>query len=345
MQKFPRLGLICRADTGGLGSQTHDFYRFMHPDKVMLMDIDLYTGYHSHYSKYEDCKDLTIIKNDAPNGDEINTWLNGLDVVFTIEAPYNHDLYAIARSKGIKTVCQYNYEWLAQHADSHLPKPDLFLAPSSWHMDSMSKFNVPVKYLHVPVDREKFPFKLHKKAKKFLHIAGHKTFGDRNGTAIVLEALPFIESDIEITIRSQDELPRPYTDHRLKIIYDDPEDNKDIYNGEDVLILPRRYGGLSLQLNEALSLGMVPIMTDCAPQNGFLKEDSLVQPTIFDSLDIKTRIDVISCKPDDLARQIDLLAGRDITKLSKYSDKLAHERDWKIMAPKYRQCLQSLFQA
>ena len=259
-----RLGLFgARADTGGLAAQTHDFYVHMKPHKTAVVVIDELTGYKSDTDKYVDA-DYLYCPQFEPTFDKLDSFLKDLDVVFCVETPYNHNLFSLARARGIKTVLQYNHEWLQHHQEPDLPKPDLFLAPSEWNRDKMPW---PTKYLHVPVDRQKFPFKQRTQAKKFLHIAGHRTFGDRNGTAILLDALPMITSDVEIVIRTQDDLPRPYTDHRLTIVREDVSDRRDLYNDEDVLILPRKYGGLSLQLNEALSLGMPAIMLGIPPQN------------------------------------------------------------------------------
>jgi len=332
-----RVALVARADTGGLASQTLDFYNWMKPHKTLVIDIEHLTHYPNDFSKFPGAQ---IAKGFEPSVEEMDRFLQDIDVVFTVECPYNHLLYTMARERGIKTVCQYNYEWLGHHPEPHLPKPDLFLAPSYWHINDMD-FGVPVKYLHVPIDREKFPFALHTRAKKFLHIAGHRTHGDRNGTDLVLESLPFIKSDIEIIMRTQD-APRPISDHRMTIIHDDPMDNKDLFDDADVLILPRRYGGLSLQLNEALSRGMPVIMLDIEPQNEFLPMEWLVEAQYGEKLMIKTKIDSYTCKPADLAKKIDWFAHLDITKHSRKANAIASDRDWNVMKYKYEELFREL---
>lgn len=328
-----RIGLLARGDTGGLAAQTEDFYRWMKPYKTLLIDYDVYTGYHTDYTKYPDA--MTVDRE--PSDDVLKQFLTGLDLVFTVETPYSPSLFSIARQMGVKSVLQYNYEWLQQHQDD-VPLPDLFLAPSEWNRDKMKW---PTKYLHVPVDREKFPFKAKREAQKFLHIAGHKTMGDRNGTAILLEALPYIQSQVEIVIRTQDDLPRPYTDSKLTIIKEDVSDRRDLYNDEDVLILPRKYGGLSLQLNEALSLGMPVIMPDIAPQNEFLPQWWLVKAMMKETTMIKTPVEVYECTPQDLAAKIDEFA-QDMGPTSYSADSTAKERDWKVMKPQYEDLFEEL---
>lgn len=333
-----KLGLIARADNGGLGAQTHDLYVHLKPDKTLVVDISHLTGYPNDFSRYPDG---VVAQGFEIQNSVIDSFLEGLDVIFTVECPYNHYLYAKARQMGVKTVEQYNFEWSAFHQHD-LPKPDLLLAPSTWRMKEMGKY-APVKYLHVPVDRQMFPFKAKHKAKKFLHIAGHRTFGDRNGTAILLEALPYIQSQVEIVIRTQDDLPRPYTDHRLTIIKEDVKDRKDLYNDEDVLILPRKYGGLSLQLNEALSLGMPAIMLNIAPQNEFLPKSWLVPAYLKETTMIKLPVDVYECTPEDLAKKIDEMAGwESLAGSSTAADIIIKERDWAVMRPRYKKMLRGL---
>src|ERR1017187_7448046 len=171
-----RKGIIVRGDTGGLAAQTGDFYKHMNWDKVMLVNIDVYTHQHTDELMYPGAY---IVRN-YPTTVEWNEWLTDLDLVFTVECPYDHELYRIARERGIKTVEQQNFEFQQFHQQPELPKPDLILSPSSWRQDEVTW--APVKYLHVPVDREKFPFKGKINAKTFIHIAGHRTFNDRNGT-------------------------------------------------------------------------------------------------------------------------------------------------------------------
>jgi hypothetical protein len=51
----------------------------------------------------------------------------------------------------------------------------------------------------------------------------------------------------------------------LEIHEENVADRWDLYNGAHALILPRRYGGLSLPCQEALQAGLTVLMTDCEP--------------------------------------------------------------------------------
>src|SRR5581483_7515404 len=51
---------------------------------------------------------------------------------------------------------------------------------------------------------------------------------------------------------------------------------EDIYKKGSVLVLPRKYGGNCLPMNEALSAGMPVIMSNISPQADFLPDKWLV---------------------------------------------------------------------
>jgi hypothetical protein len=46
-------------------------------------------------------------------------------------------------------------------------------------------------------------------------------------------------------------------DHRVKFDFGDPDDQAELYTDFDALILPQRYGGLCLPMNEALLSGLL----------------------------------------------------------------------------------------
>jgi glycosyltransferase involved in cell wall biosynthesis len=244
---------------------------------------------------------------------------------------------------GVKTVMQYNYEFLDYFLHPEWPKPDVLLAPSKWNMDKITDWGIDIKYLPVPVNRTVFPFREKNEAKTFLHVAGHSTYADRNGTQTVLDAIQYVKSDIKFMIRSQYNLPHFVSDYRVTVHTGDAPNYWELYNGEDVLLLPRKYGGLSLQLNEAMSTGMIPLMLDVVPQNEFLAPEMLIPATHVDTISPRTVIQVHSCTPQELATKIDEVAGYSedkIKELSNFSDKYATDIDWEKMTPIYLETLE-----
>jgi glycosyltransferase involved in cell wall biosynthesis len=95
---------------------------------------------------------------------------------------------------------------------------------------------------------------------KFLHVGGHKARGDRNGTETAIRASR--KAQIPLTVTTQDRVrmagrgvtqPRSVPDYWR------------LYDGHGVLVMPRRYGGLSLVVQEAMAAGLAVIMPDCSP--------------------------------------------------------------------------------
>jgi hypothetical protein len=103
----------------------------------------------------------------------------------------------------------------------------------------------------------------------FLHVAGHRAIGDRNGTDIFCDAVRFLRAPAKIRIIGQDGvLPIPTTLPPHVEVEFDPAgyvDRWDMYRGAHVLVMPRKYGGLSLPVMEATQAGLVTLMTDCEP--------------------------------------------------------------------------------
>lgn len=323
-----KIGAILRADNCGLGIESQEFVEHFKIEKVLIVDC----RYPLHIERF---KKPSIVRN-PPTGKEIREFLNGLDLVICFETPYNWSVFRTARELGVKSILRINYEWL----ENPLPdRPDLFISPSLWFYDRIPE---PKVYLPFPVNREKLPFKKRKIAKTFIHIAGNgKAVYDRNGTELFLQAIKFVRSEnVRFIIKCQrvyykwvfDEFKN---DDRVKIEVDDKKNYWEIWDDADVYVSPRRYGGQSLPLNEAMSLGIVPIMSDMSPQNKFLPKKLLIEPDEILPLKIKREIEIATIRPIRIAEKIDELAGQDISYYSELVGKIANEWSWKKLLPKY----------
>lgn len=325
----PKIGFIARCDNGGLGIESLEFYQHFKP-KTLVVLIGKYQQFPERFPNAK------VVKG-VPTDNDLEEFLKDIDILFCIETPYNWNTFTIARSKKIKTILRINYEWLPKTLVS---RPDLFIAPSTWHFQDIPD---PKVYLPFPVNREKLPFKLRKKAKTFLHIQGHSDSKgyNRNGTDVFLKAVPKVKSKVSFVLKSQ-LLNEEKENDRIQYKIGNFKNYQDIYQDEDVLILPRKYGGQSLQLNEALSKGMVAIMTDAEPQNQFLPKECLVKPIREERIKIFREIEYYEVSPEDLAEKIDEIANKDITKYSKISNQIAEKWSWKNLLPKYNQIFKNL---
>jgi glycosyltransferase involved in cell wall biosynthesis len=78
-----------------------------------------------------------------------------------------------------------------------------------------------------------------------------------------------------------------------------------MYKGLDAMVLPRRYAGLCLPMNEALMSGMPVFMTNISPNNSILPPEWLAESTKIDRFRTKSLVDVYSVNPKRLAQIID----------------------------------------
>lgn len=343
-----KLGLIARADNRGLGVQLWEAYRHLSPAKTMVIDCPSKAPLPLHLERFPGA---TVVHG-FPTAADCREFLTDLDVVYTAETPYNPELFSEAALMGVKTVLHFNFEFLAHLQNPSLPAPTLFAAPSMWRYQDVPFTNK--TFLPVPIACDRFADVWRPStptAHQFLHIVGRPAVGDRNGTADLLGALPYVRSPITMTIRCQDPAYVPSllnmrgvpANVELVIVSADIPNYWDAYTGADVLVMPRRFGGLCLPVNEALGAGMPVIMPAIEP-NHWLPADWLVPATKSGSFMAKTRIDLHTTDPRALAERIDRFA----TDRAFYAESqtiatdLAKRNSWEALLPEYQRVFASL---
>ncbi len=305
-----RLGIIVRSDNTGLGNQTRELVNMLKPNKILLIDSTPFNKNKQHpewYDNYASVRSLGF-----PSLQQIKLFLNELDVVISCETFYDQNFVKYARRMGVKTILQYNYELFGNFAAPSLPLADILLSPSEWNIDVVKRmFGSKAKVIHLPPPTDPTLFNnvkeinLSKSHNRILHIAGKKAAKDRNGTNTVLEMLQFSKADYELVIRSQTEIETKVKDSRLKIEIGNPDNREDMYSGFDAMVLPRRYAGLCLPMNEALLSALPVFMTDISPNNKILPGKWLVQSSPVGTFRTKVRIDYYEANQRALAKTID----------------------------------------
>lgn len=360
-----RIGLIARADNSGLGMQTWEFYNHMRPSKTLVVDFSGHNGNKQYPERYP--HDAVWCQG-IPNVGTINEFLEDLDIVFVAEAPYNYYLYARAKELGVKTAVQYNYEFLdwLYPPYSDWPTPDMLIAPSRWHYEDVQRFcderGIRHIYLHCPVNRVKLPFKKRDSFKTFLHVAGRAAAHDRNGTMAVIEAAKYVRSDAKILIHFQgqqglghqvthtlDDYGAFIAEHNIKgniiVRHEEIDNYQDIYHGGDVLLLPRRYGGNCLPLNEAISTGMPVLMPDISPNNQFLDRTWLMPAEKIGQFEPRTIIDIYGVHPKRIADKIDEFVSftpEQCLAHNSIANTLAEKIDWDNLKRDYVEAFEAL---
>ena len=306
-----RLGIIARSDNTGLGYQTKQLVDMLKPDKVMLIDFSPHNNNIQHPEWYDGYNVLNVLG--IPESRDIDRFLKDLDVILSCETFYNNDEFIIkAKQNNIKTILQYNYELFGNLAKKRMALPDVLLSPSLWNIDIIQgMFGRKAKVIHLapPTEVDLFSsarqINQSKTHNRILHIGGKRAAMDRNGTDTVLEMLRYSKADYELIIRTQTDLKININDSRIVLDCRNNENRESMYVGFDAMILPRRYAGLCLPMNESLLSALPVFMTNISPNNKILPEKWLVNAKVVDQFRAKTMIDVYEADPELLANLID----------------------------------------
>lgn len=282
-----RIGVVRRLDSTGLGYQSRNFCRMLDPVKT----LDIEHG------------------EDIPGFMEYEKFLKDIDVMLTAETPYVYEAWNWAKMAGVKTFCQPNWELWDGLIQPNMPHPDQYLIPSYWHLKDFQEMFPNAVYLPPPTFPQDF-----KKAReinfvrtgkrRFVHIVGKPAVYDRNGWGAIMEALPKVRADFELVVYAQQEITG-LRDPRVTYHIFDIEDQAELYTDFDAMIMPRRYGGLCLPMNEALMAGLPVIMTDIEPNNKILPKKWLCDSEVTARFEGRSIIDVYS--PTNLAEKIEWL--------------------------------------
>lgn len=297
-----RIGLLAYSTDTGLGNQTYEFYKHMKPAKTLLVDLSSLNGMETHHDRFPDAQ----IVQGIPDCNAMQWLVEGVDLIFVCETPLNYCLMEKAKAAGIPVVLQYNYEFLDYLQRPNLIPPAVLAAPSWWNKEDVIARNIaPVVDLTVPINDERIRPREITVCRKMMHIAGKQAHMDRNGTLAFIQAAEKCGNKFQYVIYAQqlDERTRRAIERAsvdIQLI-ENLENYEDMYAEGDVLVLPRRYGGLCLPMNEALAAGIPVIMPDISPNDQRLPKQWLVKANKADQFMARTMIDVYSVDPNFLA--------------------------------------------
>jgi hypothetical protein len=332
-----KIAMIVRQDNGGLGNETWDAWRHLKPFKTLVVDLSGMNGHKQYPERYTG--DNVRNHKGFLDADAMDWITKDVDTLLTYEIPYGYQLFTLCGVRGVKAIMFVHYEFLDYLNQPALPRPDIIVSPSDWHHEDLVKVmgGTKVVRLNHPVDRDRIPFRKIEQIKTFVHVAGVNLHEDRNGTELLIQAIPSVKSDVRFIIYSQ---------HKLSGIHDkivevrEPVENYwELYAEGDCLILPRRYAGQALPMNEAMSAGMIPMMLDCEPNNKILSKICLVKTTGSKKSKMRCgEIDIFTTSPELLAEKIDEFASMPkglVWELNKYSDRYAESISWGKLRAQY----------
>lgn len=313
------LGEIARSDLGsGLQSQTYNLCRMLKPQKIMLVNSVSFNGNEQHDYLYEG---FNVQKTLGwPTNIECARFIKGLTHVITAETAYNQKIYELAKLHGVRVFTQPNWEFLDHLQNRGLKGPYKWLMPSYWKLEEMKELFPNTVYLPPPIFINEFKKARNKNferthTRKFLHVVGKAASHDRNGTLDLINAMKVSKGKFDLVIRSQFPLEeyQQITGNDSRIIFDinNYSDQSYVYEDFDLMVMPRRYGGLCLPMNEALCSGLPVIMTDISPNNRVLPQKWLIESEAIDSFMGRSRIDIYKTDILELALKLDWFANKD----------------------------------
>jgi len=353
-----RLAVLAYSSSTGLGYQTRDLAKNLDAQKILIVDISHLNHMAVDHSWAPDAR---ITQWPTPEDCE---WLtDDIDILFLCETPLDYRLIETARRKNVKIVTAANYEFLDYIRTPDTPPPSLFAMPTKWNIENVKKLGVaPVEHWPVPVDRERFRFYLRKKTEVFVHIIGRPAVHDRNGTIAFLNAAQQLGEKYRYKIFLQppndpraQEFFQPVNERLQQLdglidIETDVSNPQDMYRSGDVLVLPRKYGGLCLPAQEALSTGMPVIMTDISPNYDLLPKEWLCDATYSHKFHdhnhtryAHVNVDVYEPDHQSLVTVMDRFHDHAYTQSSSIvADTIAGELSWAKQKPQYIEKLEAL---
>lgn len=346
-----KAGILVRADARGLGVLTGDAARMLPWERTAVIDYDPAVGDPRWPSRPELYPGADVWRWDPAGrtgtGElpeaQVRAWLDGLDVVYSAETVYDWRLIGWAHDAGVAVVVHGMPEYY-RHRRLDLPQPDAWWWPTGWLLGSPlipAGEVVPVPVSSGPVlaadPLDSGPLVVH-------HVAGVASKGDRNGTAVFVDALDRIRTNVRVRIFAQDQrdvIGRRRFGRHLDVEVVGPVDDRcELASGAHLTVMPRRYAGLCLPVQEALAAGVGAIVTGL-PDNDWLRAVPIpVQRTSLMSLPVGP-VPVAKMEPARIAHLIDDL-NRDREALTAVQGRAigwALDHSWRALAGRWADAL------
>lgn len=328
-----RVGLIARCDDRGLGHMTWEFHRHVRPERTLVVTMgSLARGFAQRPERYPDGEVVAFRGGQLPE-DRVREWLRGLDVVYSAETFYDWSLPRWAEEEGVATVLHA----MPEFHGPHIPAVTETWAPTAWRIENLPS----ARLVPVPVALDRFSPDSDPPV-RFLHVAGHRAMHDRNGTTTLLQALRFLRCPTTIAITCQDgRLPTIAAPPHVRVFrrLRAPADYWRLYDDAEVLVLPRRYGGLCLPAQEAMAAGLGVVMTDVVPNREWpiVPVPARQQGTVRCAAG---ELPMVVADPRALADAMDMLADADLRgEVREAGRRWAEACSWDVWAPRYRALL------
>lgn len=324
-----RLGVIARADDGGLGNLLSEFCRHLRPEAALLVELPENRG--AHKSERVEAHVAEVRPCGNPLSRQDVAWLVArADVIYTAETCYSSALHGECQRAGTRLVLHVMPELF--HAGT---TADILLNPTTYCAERFPMI------LPVPVARDRLPFRARVGCSTFLHHVAPAML-DRNGTRLVLDALPYIKTPCTIRLIGLEDTPRTATIGRvrLELVPHSTEYWEQYTDDVDCLLLPRRYAGLAMTAQEGAACGIPTIALQRSSLEYLPGVVSIPAHVQQRARFAGGRFDVLDARPRDLASAIERRVHHGVETLSKEADDFAEAISWGRQLEPYRTLLE-----
>ncbi len=326
--------MIGRCDAGGLGTLTREVHRHLRPARTLLLDL---AGHGRSQCVERDYEHGEIVRVEWSGGipDLLIDWLcaPGVDVLWSAETFYDPQVLRAARTAGVRTVVCAMPELAAWATgaigrDRSAPRPSIVTVPTRWRIDSLPG----AQLLPVPIAGDRLAGRIRRQITHLYHPTGRAML-DRNGTELLLAAVAHVTRPCRLTIRAERPVQIPAAPAVTVDVITDPADDYWAHYPADIdlLVMPRRYGGLCLPVQECAALGVPAVMLDPDPYGPcpwvVTVPAGRARPVMMKG----GRVPVHDASPRELAATIDRLVGADepaVRGLSEAALGWAREHRW-----------------
>lgn len=339
-----RVGAIVYATAQGLGHLARDFYR-----NGVITDVLIFRHPHGERRKptQTDWYPPGTPVVDRPfSGEVFERFLDDLQAVLFFETPFDWQFVKRCRERKVRTVMVPMYEWMLEH-------------PPYWFDKVINPSLLDQEYfpegVFLPLPVATGTWKLRRRARRFLHNAGHIGSRNHKGTEEILQAMRYLTTPAHVTVRSQEgELLRKLVANTLGSVlpatwgkgdatltiesYEIPYNQ--LFNSHDVFVVAEKYNGASLPLQEARAAGMVVMTSDRFPMNTWLPKEYLIPVRGYSKVQVARghmTIDEAVVCPQDIAAKIDEIYDKDIEMDSMKNATWAEENSWQVLGPKWKE--------